>query len=227
MLFDCDAEALEATRQQLAGDADDRVSMTVGDVSRREDVARAVAATRATWGDLHVVIAQAGIAGVVALDDIDDDAWRRMVDINLGGAFLTVQEGARAMGAGGAIVVTASTNAFFVEAHTVHYSATKGGIRAFVRAAALDLAEKGIRINVVHPGIIRTRLSSLLTDDPVAGAEYLKTIPLKRFGKPEDVAFAVLFLASDDAAYITGADLVVDGGVSLGVTLGVDDQELG
>lgn len=226
-LFDRDAEPLGALRDRLAGDAGDRALAYVGDVSRREDVRQALDQTRSEWGELDVVVAHAGIAGVVALDDIDDEAWARLININLGGVFLTIQEGARAMRDGGAIVITSSTNAFYPEAHTAHYSATKGGVRAFAKTAALDLAPRGIRVNVVHPGIIRTRLSELLTDDPVAGPEFLSGVPLGRFGAPEDVARSVLFLASTDASYITGADLVVDGGATVGVTLKVADQELG
>ena len=101
-----------------------------------------------------------------------------------------------AAGRGGAMVVTSSTNAFFVEQHTAHYSATKGGTLTFVRNAALDLAEYGIRINTICPGIIRTRLGTPLIDDPVAGPEYLKRVPLRRFGEPREIAATVLFLAS-------------------------------
>jgi NAD(P)-dependent dehydrogenase (short-subunit alcohol dehydrogenase family) len=227
LLFDREREPLEATRARLSATAADRVLAVPGDVSQREDVRAAFAEARKAWGDVHVVIAQAGIAGVVAFNDIDDDAWRRMIDINLGGVFLTIQEGARAMAGGGAIVVTSSTNAFYVEAHTAHYSATKGGVRTLVRAAAIDLAERGIRVNVVHPGIINTRLSEVLIADPVAAPEYLQRIPLGRFGEPDDIASAVLFLASDDAAYVTGADLVVDGGATIGVNLGVEVREMG
>jgi NAD(P)-dependent dehydrogenase (short-subunit alcohol dehydrogenase family) len=226
LAFDRDAAALVETCERL-DDGDGRVQAHAGDVSSRGDVRAGLDAALERWGALHVVVAQAGIAGVIALDDIDDDAWTRLVDVNLRGVFLTVQEGARRLPAGGAIVVTASTNAFFPEAHTAHYSATKGGVRTFVKAAALDVAARGIRINVVHPGIIRTRLSHIVTEDPVAGPEYLKGVPLGRFGEPEDVAAAVLFLASDEAAYITGADLVVDGGATVGVTLAVEDTELG
>jgi cyclopentanol dehydrogenase len=225
--FDRDAEPLAEMCNRVSGDAGGRVRPCVGDVSRREDLRRAFDETRSQWGDLDVIVAHAGIAGVVALDNIDDGAWSRLMDINLGGVFRTTQEGARAMRDGGAIVITSSTNAFYPEAHTAHYSATKGGVRAFAKTAALDLAARGIRVNVVHPGVIRTRLSEVLTDDPVGGPEYLKGVPLGRFGEPDDVARAVLFLASDDAAYITGADLVVDGGATAGVTLQVTDQELG
>jgi NAD(P)-dependent dehydrogenase (short-subunit alcohol dehydrogenase family) len=223
--MDRDREPLEEFCAGLDLSAGGAVEASAGDVSKREDVRRAVEQAVAEWGQLDVLVAQAGIAGVVALDEITDDAWSKLIDVNLGGVFLSVQEGARAMKDGGAIVVTASTNAFWPEAHTAHYSATKGGILAFAKAAALDLAPRGIRVNVVHPGIIRTRLTTMLTDDPAATREYLKGVPLGRYGEPEEIAKAVLFLASSDAAYITGTDLVVDGGVSVGVALQVDDIE--
>ena len=123
------------------------------------------------FGGLDVLAAQAGIGDLCPLLEIDDARWQRMIDVNLTGVFLSVQEAARAMAAsgGGAIVVTSSTNAFYVEQHTSHYSATKGGVLTFVRNAAQDLAEYGIRVNTVCPGIIRTRLGRPLIEDPVAG----------------------------------------------------------
>jgi NAD(P)-dependent dehydrogenase (short-subunit alcohol dehydrogenase family) len=224
LLFDRDAAGLEHLQSRLAG-ADGRALAVTGDVAYREDVHRAVAAAVAEWDRLDVVVAQAGIGNLVPLDEIDDDTWRRMIEVNLGGVFLSVQEGARAMRAGGAIVVTASTNAFFVEAQTAHYSASKGGVRTFVRAAALDLAPRGIRINVIHPGIIRTPLASWIDEHPRAAASYLERVPLNRFGDPEEIASVALFLASDAASYMTGADVVVDGGVSLGLSLGLDADD--
>jgi len=224
LLFDRDADGLERLRGRLG----ERARLTlpvVGDVASREDVHRGVAAAIAEWSRMDVVVAQAGIGNQISLDQIDDDAWQRMIDVNLGGVFLTVQEGARAMRDGGAIVVTASTNAFFVEAQTAHYSASKGGVRAFVRAAALDLAPRGIRINVIHPGMIRTPLASWIDEHPSAAAAYLQRVPLSRFGQAEEIANVVLFLASDAASYMTGADVVVDGGVSLGISLGFDAGE--
>jgi NAD(P)-dependent dehydrogenase (short-subunit alcohol dehydrogenase family) len=116
--------------------------------------------------------------------------------------------------------VTASTNAFFPEQHTVHYSAAKGGVVAFVRAAALDLAERGIRVNAVSPGIIRTPLAAPLTEDPEAARDFLRAVPQHRFGESDEIADAVLFLASDESTYITGQNLVIDGGTTLGMSIG-------
>jgi NAD(P)-dependent dehydrogenase (short-subunit alcohol dehydrogenase family) len=226
-VFDLDASLLDETAGELA--ALGPVVARAGDVARRADVRRAVETCVERFGAIDVLAAQAGIGDLCPLLEIDDERWQRMIDVNLTGVFLSVQESARAMaaaGTGGAIVVTSSTNAFYVEQHTSHYSATKGGVLTFVRNAAQDLAEHGIRVNTVCPGIIRTRLGLPLIDDPIAGPEYLKRVPLRRFGEPVEIANAILFLASDEASYITGEDLVVDGGTTLGVVLEIADGSI-
>jgi NAD(P)-dependent dehydrogenase (short-subunit alcohol dehydrogenase family) len=223
VVLDLDAELVERTAGELSAVA------VAGDVSRREDVRRAVETCVERFGRLDVLVAQAGIGDLRPLLEIDDAAWNRMLSVNLTGVFLSVQEAARVMaadGPGGAIVVTSSTNAFYVEKHTAHYSATKGGIWTFVRNAALDLGQHGIRVNSVLPGIIRTRLGEPLIEDPVAGPEYLKRVALGRFGEPVEIANAVLFLASDEASYVTGEGLVVDGGATLGVVLEIPDESI-
>jgi NAD(P)-dependent dehydrogenase (short-subunit alcohol dehydrogenase family) len=226
-LFDLDADLVAETARELSGLG--RATAVAGDVSRRDDVRRAVDTCVEQSGGIDVLAAQAGIGDLCPLLEIDDARWQRMLDVNLTGVFLSVQEAALAMAKtarGGAIVVTSSTNAFYVEQHTAHYSATKGGVLTFVRNAALDLAEHGIRVNTVCPGIIRTRLGLPLIEDPVAGPEYLKRVPLRRFGEPAEIANAVLFLASDEASYVTGEDLVVDGGATLGVVLEIPDGSI-
>lgn len=227
VLFDIEAGPLMATAGELSGRGYPVESLN-GDVSRREDVHAAVAKAVDRFGRLDVLVHTAGIVELQPLLDFPEDRWRRILDVNLTGVFLTTQEAGRAMAktGGGAIVVFASTNAFYVEELNVPYSTTKGGIVTFVRNAALDLARHGIRINAVDPGIIYTRLSASLIEDPVAGPDYLKRIPLGRWGSPDDIAKVVLFLASDDAGYMTGEDVVVDGGVTLGVSLGIEDLKL-
>jgi NAD(P)-dependent dehydrogenase (short-subunit alcohol dehydrogenase family) len=225
--FDLDAGVLGETVEQLSSLGP--VLGVAGDVSKRADVKQAVERCVERFGAIDVLAAQAGIGDLCPLLEIDDARWQRMLDVNLTGVFLSVQESGRAMasaGKGGAIVVTSSTNAFYVEQHTAHYSATKGGVLTFVRNAAQDLAEYGIRVNTVCPGIIRTRLGRPLIEDPVAGPEYLKRVPLRRFGEPVEIANAILFLASDEASYITGEDLVVDGGTTLGVVLEIPDGSI-
>jgi meso-butanediol dehydrogenase/(S,S)-butanediol dehydrogenase/diacetyl reductase len=224
VLFDCNREALEAARATLArrGEA----IAIVGDTAARADVSAAVSAAIERFGALHVMVAHAGIGDVRPFLEIDDESWGRIIDVNLTGVFLAVQEGARGILASserGAIVVTASTNAFFPEQHTAHYSAAKGGVVAFVRAAALDLAESGIRVNAVSPGIIRTPLAAPLVEDPDAARDFLRAVPLHRFGECDEIAHAVLFLASDESSYITGQNIVIDGGTTLGMSIGTPE----
>jgi NAD(P)-dependent dehydrogenase (short-subunit alcohol dehydrogenase family) len=213
-LLDFDAEAAERTAAELG-------CVTVaGDVARREDVRRAVETCVERHGGLDVVSANAGVTAVEPFLETEDATWERILAVNLHGAFRTIQESARAMrDRGGAIVVTTSTNAFWPETGTAAYTASKHGLLGLVRNAAIDLGRYGIRVNAVAPGIVRTRLTTFFTEDPVEGPKYLENVPLGRFAEPEDIAKAIIFLASDDAAYITGEQLVVDGGVSVGVVI--------
>jgi len=227
VLIDEDENALKATADEL-GRTGPTLGIT-GDVSLRPTLAEALQACLGRFGTPDVLVAQAGIGDLRPFLQIDDHAWERMLAVNLNGVFYAVQETARTLadaGRRGAIVVTSSTNAFFPEQHTVHYSTSKGAVVAFVRAAALDLAEFGIRINAISPGIIRTPLAAPVVDDPVATADFLSQVPLARFGEPEEVASLVLFLASDDAAYITGQNIVIDGGGTLGTVLKIPDGAL-
>lgn len=225
-----DADEAEAARtvRELAESAGDRIASTRADVSCRDDVAAAVGQCIERYGRLDVLAANAATADVVPLMEIGESAWRRMLDVNLTGAFFCLQEAARVMipQGSGTIVVTASTNAFWVEANTAHYSASKAGAVALVQTAALDLAPHGIRVNAVSPGIVKTRLTRFLVEDPVEGAEYLKRIPLGRYAEPADIARVVAFLASDAAAYMTGENVVVDGGVTIGVSISPPDAPL-
>jgi NAD(P)-dependent dehydrogenase (short-subunit alcohol dehydrogenase family) len=218
------SEALEHAVAEL-GQLGDVVGVP-GDVSVRADVHKAVVACIERFGGLDVAVAQAGTAELRTFLEIDDAAWNHILAVNVTGVFYTVQEAARVMAPGGAIVVIASTNAVYPEQHTVHYSTTKGAEVAFVRACALDLAERGIRINGVLPGLIRTPLAAPIVDDPVAATEYLKSVPMRRFGETAEVASVVCFLASDESSYMTGENLVVDGGTTLGTVLPVPDQKM-
>jgi NAD(P)-dependent dehydrogenase (short-subunit alcohol dehydrogenase family) len=213
-VLDFDAGAAERTSAELGCVA------VAGDVAQRDDVRRAVETCVERHGGLDVVSANAGVAIVEPFLETDDATWERVLAVNLHGAFRTIQESARAMrDHGGAIVVTTSTNAFWPETGTSAYTASKHGLLGLVRNAAIDLGHHGIRVNAVAPGIVRTRLATFLTEDPVEGPKYLENVPLGRFAEPEDIAKAIIFLASDDAAYITGEQLVVDGGVSVGVVV--------
>ena len=191
-----------------------------GNVADRADCRRAVERCVGEFGRIDVMCAHAGIADPLGLLEMTDEHWRRHMSVNVDGTMHCVVEAARAMqaaGHGGSIVCTTSINAWFVEETHAVYNVTKAAVWALVRSAAIDFARHQIRVNGVAPGVVDTPLAALVTRDAVLGPEYLKTIPLGRFAEPSDIAAAVAFLCSPDASYITGQNIVLDGGQTLGI----------
>lgn len=180
------------------------------DVTDRASIGRAFAEA----GDPDVVAVNAGIGRTAALEATTAEMWERTLAVNLTGAFQTVQAAAERMKGRrrGAIVLTASTNSFDGEADLIAYNASKAGLMGILHTAANELGPYGVRINAVCPGLIRTRLTEASFANPAVIGPYFRAIALGRGGEAEEVAQAVLFLASDLASYITGAALVVDGG---------------
>jgi 3-oxoacyl-[acyl-carrier protein] reductase len=185
------------------------------DVADEDQVDRLVAAADEFLRGIDVLVNNAGTAWQEAFVDIDARRWDRILDVNLRGQFLVAQRTARRMierGRGGAIVNMASTNALEGEAGYAHYNASKGGIAMLTRTMAIELGPHGIRVNALCPGKISTPLQG-----EAEGEEYTRRfvrdrIPLGRSGTPEEVAAGYAFLASDEASFITGELLVVDGG---------------
>jgi len=161
-----------------------------------------------------VAVVNAGICRAAPLPETTTDLWNRTLAVNLSGAFHTVRMAAERMKRArrGSIVLTASTNSFDGEADLVAYNASKAGLLGILHTAANELGPYGVRVNAVCPGLIRTRLTASSFSNPSVIADYFKHIALGRGGEPEEVAQAVMFLASDLASYITGTTLVVDGG---------------
>jgi NAD(P)-dependent dehydrogenase (short-subunit alcohol dehydrogenase family) len=165
-------------------------------------------------GAPDIVVANAGIAPEADFCDQTAEGWERILRVNLTGTFHTLQAAARLMKArrSGSMVVTASTNSYDGEARLAAYNASKAGILGLVRTAANELGPYQIRVNAVCPGLIRTRLTERHFSTPEVLRDYFRQIPLGRGGEAEEVARAIVFLASDLASYITGATLFVDGG---------------
>jgi NAD(P)-dependent dehydrogenase (short-subunit alcohol dehydrogenase family) len=182
----------------------------VADVTNRQSLQTAFDAVPVP----DVVIVNAGIGPTASLHDTTEDIWSRTLAVNLTGAFNTVQIAAERMKPArkGSMVITASTNSFDGEADLIAYNASKAGLLGILHTAANELGPYGIRINAVCPGLIRTRLTASGFSNPAIISDYFKHIALGRGGEPEEVAQAVLFLASDLASYITGTTMVVDGG---------------
>lgn len=181
----------------------------IADVTDRQSLERAFAEAR----EPDIVAVNAGIGSQHPLSETTPEIWNRTLAVNLTGAFNTVQFSAERMKrSGGAIVLTASTNSFDGEENLIAYNASKAGLLGILHTAANELGPFGIRVNAVCPGLIKTRLTAGAFGNPEIARPYLQQIPLGRGGEPEEVAQAVLFLASDLASYITGAALFVDGG---------------
>lgn len=198
---------------RVAAEIGDAAMPFAVDVSEAGPVEALLAATVERFGRLDVMVANAGVPLGAPFLDLDEATWERVLAVNLKGVFLCGQGAARAMIAGGrpgAIVNVASTYAEVTEGEASAYSASKGGVRMLTKSMALELGPHGIRVNAVGPGWIRTGMNPL--DDPAQVAELEPTIPLGRVGLPEDVAGVIAFLASEDARYVSGQTLFVDGG---------------
>ena len=168
-------------------------------------------------GRIDVMVANAGIAHSAPFLEHPEAQWQRVLRVNLTGVFLTCQAAARQMvkqGGGGRIVSIASINAFRGVENLVGYNAAKAGVAELTRTMAVELAHHGITVNAIAPAQIDTRMTRTLPQE--ARQRRVERIPLGRFGEPEDVAKAALFLASDDARYVTGHTLAVDGGYLAG-----------
>ena len=190
------------------------------DVSDGAAVGAAAKAARARFGRLDALVNNAGIQVRGRLSDLKPECWERQIAVNLTGAYLVTRAFLPMLSKGHSpsVVTVASVHAHASRAETCAYAATKGALVAFSRSLALDLGENGIRVNTVSPGIIRTRLFEEAmgrSKNPAAALRRrLSLHPLGRLGEPKDVAAAVLFLSSPEASFITGSDLVVDGGLT-------------
>src|SRR5262245_46287807 len=189
----------------------------VADISSANEMKTVVQNAMERFGRIDILCPNAAIFDSSSIVDMPESLWDKMLSINLKGVFLTVQSCLPAMLEQhyGRIVVTSSiTGNRTAIAGMAHYAASKGGINGFIRAAALELAREGITINGVEPGHVWTE-GAAPDYDPEFKRAVENFIPMGRFGEPEDVGKTVLFLASDDAAYITGQTFIVDGGVTL------------
>jgi NAD(P)-dependent dehydrogenase (short-subunit alcohol dehydrogenase family) len=201
-----------AAADRVAASLPDAMAVSV-DVADGDACDRMVQAAVAFGGRLDAVVACAGIeAGGDALD-LDAADFRRVVDVNLTGSFLTAQRAARVMaGRGGSIVLIGSINSQMALPGAAAYVASKGGVLMLGRALAIDLAVHGIRVNVIGPGVTDTPMSAVSLADPERRDRLMARIPLRRPADPREIGLAAAFLTSDAATYITGAFLPVDGG---------------
>jgi NAD(P)-dependent dehydrogenase (short-subunit alcohol dehydrogenase family) len=215
--LDIDPVALEETAR-LVRDADGEIVTFATDVADERQVRAAVDAGFESFGALHILYNNAGVLwrdrdlGVL---DIDEQIWDRVMAINLKGMVWVCKYGIPRLieAGGGAIVNVGSTSALLGDIVPQDaYTASKGAVASFTRSLAVQFGSRGIRANCIHPGFIDTPMQTERTADRAWVTEAVATIPLGRLGRPRDVVMAALFLASDEAAYISGSELVIDGG---------------
>jgi glucose 1-dehydrogenase len=188
------------------------------DISKEDEVSRGFAQAREAFGGLDLVVNNAGVEAPYELVDMPLDEWNRVMSVNLTGVFLASREAARIMRADdvpGTIVMVSSVHEQIPWKKFSHYCATKGGVKLFAQSIARELAPHGIRVVSVAPGAIETPINRDVLDDPDAKREVLEEIPLGRWGRVDDVAQAIAWVASEQASYVVGTTLFVDGGMTL------------
>jgi len=212
------ADMLEAEGRQVAEEitrANGAAIFQKLDVSSEAEWQAAIAATLAAFGKLDILVNDAGISGSAVADLFDTEAWNRLMAVNATGTFLGMKFAIPEMKkAGGGSIVNISSISGVAGQRGIHvgYNASKGAVRTLTKAAAVQHGRDNIRVNSVHPGLMPPMRTSGRTADPAVRAKMLEGVPLRRDGRVEEVAHAVLFLASDEASYITGVELYVDGG---------------
>jgi len=192
------------------------------DVTKAEDWQHAVEAAVARFGTLNVLVNNAGIGSTrgpdgepVTLEHLTEEQWDRVMEVNAKGVFLGTKYAIPAMRqAGGGSIINISSIAGIVGGQTTAYGASKGAVRLLTKATAIQYAREGIRCNSVHPGVIETPMTARMLAREEGRQRSIARHPLGRLGQPEDVAYGVLYLAADESSFVTGSELVIDGGLT-------------
>jgi len=211
-IVDIDEAGAAETTELIKANGQQAIALTA-DVTNRSQVEQVVAKTVDTFGRLDILVNNAAILGRTSLLEITDEIWDRYMAVNLKGPFLCSQAAIRwwvENEVKGAIVNLGSVESIIAFPEQVHYATSKGGVLMMTRALALDVAQYGIRVNAVGPGTVDSR--GFFANNPERRAKYEEMHPLGRLGRPADIANAILFLVSDEAEWITGEILYVDGG---------------
>lgn len=195
----------------------------ISDQSNLNDIEALVAQVKSTWGKIDILFVNAGIAGFVPIESVTEKHFDDIMNINFKGAFFTLQKFIPVLNEGAAVTFLSSLNATTGMANSSVYAASKAALNSLVRAAAIELAAEQIRVNSVSPGPITTPIFGKLGMDEASLNGFAQTmqntIPLKRFGTTEHVAKLVSFLSSDSAAFTTGSDYTIDGGLGVNSVL--------
>jgi NAD(P)-dependent dehydrogenase (short-subunit alcohol dehydrogenase family) len=209
-VLDKDGERLAAELNR--GSTKERAVYLHLDVSKAADWDRAVSAAERQFGGLDILVNNAGILSLAGIEQTSEEEWQQVIDINQKGVWLGMKAVVSAMRkrSGGSIINISSIYGLIGSGGSAAYHASKGAVRLLTKTAALEFAGDKIRVNSVHPGIITTPMVEAIDRELRAGI--LSLVPARREGRPEEIAYGVLFLASEESSYMTGAELVIDGG---------------
>lgn len=209
-VWDLNAEGAESTVATIRK-AGGKAIAVVGDAARADTVAAAAARTREQLGPVTILVNNAGISSYVPFTQLTQEVWERIIGVNLTGPFLVTQAFVPDMLAAGwgRIINISSSSAQTGAPSMAHYAASKGGVIGLTKALAIEFADKGITVNHVPPGFVDT---PLVREGPIDVEAVAKVMPMKRAGQPDDIAYAVAYLASEQAGYVTGQTLSVNGG---------------
>jgi NAD(P)-dependent dehydrogenase (short-subunit alcohol dehydrogenase family) len=189
-----------------------------GDVSSLESLNQFYARVKAQFGRIDVLFANAGVSGRLPIGEVSEPFFNQIMGTNVKGVLYSIQSALTLFGQGASIVVNSSINNQIGQAGASVYGASKAAVRSLVRTFSVELAPRGIRINAVSPGLIDTEIKGRIgisnESMKTVREQMAQAVPMKRMGTPEELARVVLFLASDDSSYITGAEVVVDGGLT-------------
>lgn len=202
----------EAGLGSLADELGEAVAPVRCDVTDEAQVEHLAQTAVERFGRLDIAFANAGVGSIQPVVDVDLEQWQRVLDINLTGPLLTIKHAARRMAEGGSIVVTASLNAVQPGAGMAAYCSSKAAVAMLVQVAALELGQRGIRVNAVAPGLVRTPLTELAFAMPAIADGYVENTPIGRYARPEEIAGLVAYLVSDEASFVSGSLQLIDGG---------------
>jgi 3-oxoacyl-[acyl-carrier protein] reductase len=201
---------------QLVAEVGSNILALQADVTKPEEAQRCVETVEKAWGPVSILVNNAGIIKDDLFVRLEPEAWKAVLETNLGGTYYFTRAVAYSMmkQRKGRIINMSSIAAEHANPGQTNYSASKGAINSFTRALAVELASRGVTVNAIAPGFIETDMSAAVRNK--AGDLIKKMIPMRRLGQPEDIARAAVFLAGEEASYITGQVFTVDGGLSLG-----------
>ena len=215
VLTDIQADAGQRTATEIRANGGEALFIRL-DVTDETNWRNVVSATVNAYGRLDIVVNNAGTSAPATVEDTTEEVWDGQMDVHAKGVFLGTKYAIPAMrkSGGGSIINTSSIYGLVGSVGSTAYHAAKGAIRIFTKAAAIQYAPDNIRVNSIHPGFMRTPMTRPRYEDPERHAELLQRIPMNRMGTADEIAYGMLYLASDESAFVTGSELTIDGGVT-------------